>query len=295
MSARQRAFLDAHASAFEGSPAACALGTHDDRLRVAFLAARQPCVAVENPRQVPAYRYPTDYGPRSPTFSRAALVDAGNGHVALLISGTASIVGHVTMHPGDVAAQVRETLLNLQALVEASAVHTDARFSLSGLQLTVYVRHAADAGTVHTALLAALGADTPAAQTLVLLQADICKGPTCWWRSMPTPWLREDGGHDPSSVDGDSGRPDIVRCGHKPTHTLRCPCRCGSWGSAPACWRCRITGVRTRPTSGPCRSAYAVYRGEWFKADRDGARAVLFDADAVELDPQCHGQRPDQQ
>lgn len=29
---------------------------------------------------------------------------------------------------------------------------------------------------------------------------------------------------------------------------------------------------------------YAVYRGDWFKADREGARAVLFDTDAVELD-----------
>lgn len=172
---RQRAFLDAHASAFEGSPAACALGTHDGHLRIAFLAARQPCLAVENPRQVSAYRYPAAYGPRSPTFSRAALVDAGAGRVALLVSGTASIVGHATVHPGDVAAQVRETGLNLQALVDASARHTDAAFRLSELHLTVYVRHAADAGTVHAALQDTLGANTPAMRTLVMLQADICR------------------------------------------------------------------------------------------------------------------------
>ncbi|MDH5539411.1 MAG: MipA/OmpV family protein, partial [Rhizobacter sp.] len=29
---------------------------------------------------------------------------------------------------------------------------------------------------------------------------------------------------------------------------------------------------------------YVVYRGEWLKADRDGARAVLLDTAAVELD-----------
>ena len=52
-----------------------------------------------------------------PTFSRAALADLGAGEVALFVSGTASIVGHETQHPGDVRAQTLETLNNLRAVL----------------------------------------------------------------------------------------------------------------------------------------------------------------------------------
>lgn len=68
---RQRAFIDAGRSAFEGSPAACALGTKMGPLSVFFLAGPKAPLSIENPRQVSAYRYPDQYGPRSP-FSRAA-------------------------------------------------------------------------------------------------------------------------------------------------------------------------------------------------------------------------------
>ncbi|HEX4508995.1 MAG TPA: hypothetical protein VH328_02905 [Burkholderiaceae bacterium] len=99
---RQAAFLAAGLAAFEGAPAACAIGVASGPLRVRFLAGRQAPIAIENPRQVSAYHYPPAYGPRPPTFSRAALVQAGDpagaatgeGNVALLVSGTASIVGH---------------------------------------------------------------------------------------------------------------------------------------------------------------------------------------------------------
>ena len=86
---RQQAFLEAGQAAFEGAPAACALGVHEGALCIRFLAGQMPPVPVENPRQVAAYHYPSDYGPRSPTFSRAALAPLGDGQVALFISGTA--------------------------------------------------------------------------------------------------------------------------------------------------------------------------------------------------------------
>ena len=70
---RQQAFIEAERSAFEGSPAACALGTRSGPLRVYFLAGRRAPVPIENPRQVSAYHYPLAYGPRSPSFSRAAI------------------------------------------------------------------------------------------------------------------------------------------------------------------------------------------------------------------------------
>jgi chorismate lyase/3-hydroxybenzoate synthase len=59
----------------------------------------------------------------------------------LLVSGTASIVGHVSQHEGDAQAQLAETLHNLAALT----VHAgDRRDSARGRDLLkVYVRHAA--------------------------------------------------------------------------------------------------------------------------------------------------------
>ncbi|MBA3588713.1 Rid family hydrolase [Methylibium sp.] len=173
--ARQQAFLDAGQRAFEGAPAACALGTREGPFCVRFLAGRRAPLALENPRQVPAYRYPGAYGPRSPSFSRAALVDAGAGRSALLISGTASIVGHASRHLGDVEAQVRETLANLQAVLDAAHARGSARFALPALDCTVYVRRAGDAPRVRAVIEAVLGIDSRAARSAVCLEADICR------------------------------------------------------------------------------------------------------------------------
>lgn len=172
---RQQAFLAAGQAAFEGSPAACALGTHAGPVHVRVLASRHPARPIENPRQVSAYHYPTAYGPRSPSFSRAALADAGAGQLMLLISGTASIVGHVSMHVGDLGAQVRETLTNLQAVIDEAHRHASARFELRDMVLTVYVRHREHAEAVFAQLAHELGADASALANLVLVHADICR------------------------------------------------------------------------------------------------------------------------
>ena len=172
---RQQAFLEAQRTAFEGAPAACALGTSAGPLSIRFLAGRKAPTAVENPRQVSAYRYPATYGPRAPTFSRAALADMGNDHLALLISGTASIVGHDTVHLGDVLAQIGETLRNLQAVITAADARCSARFDIRQLDCVVYVRHPADASRVRDALGQALGADSHTVRKAIFLQADICR------------------------------------------------------------------------------------------------------------------------
>ena len=172
---RQQAFLACGQPAFEGAPAACAIGTRGGPFSLSFLAGRTRPLAVENPRQVSAYRYPQVYGPRSPSFSRAALVDAGGGSTALLISGTASIVGHESRHGGDVRAQTRETLANLQALIDAAHGHTPARYALRELACVVYVRHAGDWPAIRAELNAALGAEAPALRGAVALEADICR------------------------------------------------------------------------------------------------------------------------
>jgi chorismate lyase / 3-hydroxybenzoate synthase len=172
---RQQAFLAAGQAAFEGAPAACALGTQGGPLRVRFLAAKQAATAVENPRQTSAYHYPRDYGPSSPTFSRAALADAGGGRVALLISGTSSIVGHASVHVGDVVAQTRETLTNLRAVIDSAHQRCSARFDLSTAACTLYVRHPGDAQVIRREFEATVGAGSPAARSAVVLQADICR------------------------------------------------------------------------------------------------------------------------
>lgn len=172
---RQQAFMAADRAAFEGAPAACALGIQQGALSIRFLAGRTAPLPVENPRQVSAYRYPETYGPRAPTFSRAALADLGGGDIALFISGTASIVGHETVHAGDVRAQTHETLRNLAAVLTAAGASCSAPFGLSSLDAVVYVRHASDVAVVREVIDAVLGASSHFTARAVYLEADICR------------------------------------------------------------------------------------------------------------------------
>ena len=172
---RQQAFLQAGHSAFEGAPAACALGPSEGPLIVGFLAGRAPPLPIENPRQTSAYRYPPTYGPRAPTFSRAALADAGGGQLLLFISGTASIVGHQSLHPGDVRAQVRESVHNLRSVIEVANASSSARFALEQMDCVVYVRHAGDLPAIRQELEHALGVDATALANALYVRADICR------------------------------------------------------------------------------------------------------------------------
>ncbi len=97
-------------------PAASAVGSKHGDLLIAFLAGRGECRAIENPLQLSAYRYPAEYGPRSPSFSRAVRVSA-SGQDAFFISGTASIRDHRTVGQGDPLTQCRITLENLATLL----------------------------------------------------------------------------------------------------------------------------------------------------------------------------------
>ncbi|OYY94153.1 MAG: hypothetical protein B7Y41_07430 [Hydrogenophilales bacterium 28-61-23] len=168
---RQDAFISRGRSVIGNVPAACALGSAAGGLHIAFLASREVAIGIENPRQVSAYNYPSQYGPRSPSFSRAGLVNLA-GHDVLFISGTASIVGHQTMHPGDVAAQTRECLQNIAFVVEeANRMSTTADFRLNDLAYTIYVRHTEDMDTVRREIERFIGAPTPT----LYMQADVCR------------------------------------------------------------------------------------------------------------------------
>ena len=155
-------------------PAATAIGRCDDQrtLQVYWLAACEAGTPVENPRQVSAYRYPREYGRQSPSFARAMLPPA-DGHMPLLLSGTASVVGHATQHVGELLAQIEETFTNFDALLGAArqrAPWLPAQFG-PGTRLKVYVRDRDDLPLVAAALEPRFGDRVPR----VLLHAAICR------------------------------------------------------------------------------------------------------------------------
>src|SRR5690606_25155362 len=144
-----------------------ALGTRDGLFSVAFIAGRTAPTRIENPRQLSAYAYPTQYGPRSPAFSRAVTVTAAQ-HRMLFVSGTASIVGHETVHHGDVIAQTREAVANVSALLEQVNTSTLPPIHLGDLAYRVYIRDAHDCLSVRQTLETSI--DAPARALYV--QAD---------------------------------------------------------------------------------------------------------------------------
>jgi chorismate lyase/3-hydroxybenzoate synthase len=153
-------------------PAASLLGDRNEAILLYALVSTRPGTQVENPRQVSAFRYPPQYGRASPSFSRALAMQWPDGRRQLYISGTASVVGHATLHH-TVLAQTRETLVNLEALIAADAAHnsSNARGLATIDPLKVYLRHSADYSIVRKELDTRLPPDHP----ILYLQADVCR------------------------------------------------------------------------------------------------------------------------
>ena len=179
---RYRRFCVGRARAVDGMfndppPAATAIGTvraagAPARVQLIALCANTPATALENPRQTPAWRYPREYGPVSPGFSRGALLDTDTATPRLLASGTASIVGHISQHAGDTAAQLRESLGNLAALLDEGQQRSGRRFELSGCEsLRVYLRQPRDLA-VAQAVIAGSGLS---AKRVLYLRGDVCR------------------------------------------------------------------------------------------------------------------------
>jgi len=170
---RHRAF-SADARFEKRLPAACALGCDGDDLIVFALTTRHLVTQVENPRQISAYHYPKQYGPRSPSFARAVTVEWPRHPAQLFISGTASIVGHESRHIGNLQAQVDETLCNLEAVIEQArrqcpplAIHALTQLDT----LRAYIRHPEDVPVVRQQL-AVRGIDSGKVD---LVRADVCR------------------------------------------------------------------------------------------------------------------------
>jgi len=158
-------------------PAASALGMDDlgsdcGGFVLSCLAGRKPGAQIENPRQVSASLYPPRYGLRSPMFARAALVPNGTG-AQLLVSGTASIVGHESLHVGDPERQLEETARNFEALVDAAMRADVGRPRPSSVRLEslkVYLRNSADYANLLPRVRRLFHVDEP-----LVLRADICR------------------------------------------------------------------------------------------------------------------------
>jgi len=156
----------------EHLPAATAIGTHDDHILVYFLAAREDGIQIENPRQVSAFDYPSQYAPKSPAFSRAMVKQWGE-QKHLYISGTASILGHETRHVNMLLEQLDECLNNIDVLITEADKQADIDIhnvsDLTGIKL--YLRDQDDLETVTTHLRKRIGDKVH----VMVLQADICR------------------------------------------------------------------------------------------------------------------------
>ena len=158
---------------FPGSlPAGTAVGTRSGPLQLYVLAGTHPAAHLGNPRQVHAYEYPDQYGPCSPSFARATFLQS-DLHAQLLISGTASVVGHESRHPGRPDTQTRETVDNLRTLIAHADELSDSPRGPqpSHGRFKVYVREPGHLEAIRQAL------DIPlfASSQIVYLQGDLCR------------------------------------------------------------------------------------------------------------------------
>jgi chorismate lyase/3-hydroxybenzoate synthase len=173
---RFRAFCDwfGGADQFAGRIAtASGVGHRGADLVIHCLAARERGKPVENPRQIPAFRYSKKYGPLPPCFARAMIVPGltGSGRT-LLVGGTASICGERTVHRNLLAQQMRETLANLASLiVAADPTLAEADALAAFTHVRVYYPRGKDARSIDKATRNAF----VGAEHVELLPADLCR------------------------------------------------------------------------------------------------------------------------
>jgi len=141
---RQRAFEEYDPNFQLMLSASSALGINSNRFSSIFLASKVEGVHVENPRQISAFNYPKQYGPKSPSFARATVKMIG-GTRYVFVSGTASIVGHESLHVGNLREQIKEILLNIKILLEEiRKKEIPDGYDVNALIRKVYVRNADD-------------------------------------------------------------------------------------------------------------------------------------------------------
>jgi chorismate lyase/3-hydroxybenzoate synthase len=151
-------------------PAATAIGTRGEGLTIYFLAARDAGTQVENPRQISAFHYPRAYGPRSPSFSRATLKAWSDG-AQLFVSGTASVVGHESLHRGDHLLQLDETFRNFRSLLKQAEAMNASGKPLRAEMLKLYTRDGSQLPEMLSRIRRTFDAEVP----MLCLEGDICR------------------------------------------------------------------------------------------------------------------------
>jgi chorismate lyase/3-hydroxybenzoate synthase len=163
-----------------GVPTASAVGIRGDELVLHCLAANEPGLPVENPRQIPSYRYSRRFGPLPPCFARATLLGATTPEPLLLVGGTASITGEESRHTGELEEQCNETVRNLASLVASAAgaatsekVEDEGSASLLAAfqDLRIYYTRPADRDPVATYVRARF----PSLRRVEMMQASLCR------------------------------------------------------------------------------------------------------------------------
>lgn len=170
---RHQAFADRFGDqAPQRMPAASAVGVQDDQLVIAFVAGTAVPVFLENPEQMPAYRYPDSYGPQPPSFARAAIHEDVRGrHV--YISGTASIKGHRTVAPDDLEQQFHVTLDNLRLVAQRIGLADWKTVSRQpDYRVKIYLRHAEHWPELESICGRHLGVDE---RNSIVLNAEVCR------------------------------------------------------------------------------------------------------------------------
>ncbi|MFP4166558.1 MAG: hypothetical protein ACLFUF_05250 [Opitutales bacterium] len=157
-------------------PAASAVGGATDQpATVFFLAAKTATPAHhENPRQVPAYRYPGEYGPEAPGFARCTTVRlAGDAGAPVFAAGTSAVVGHESVGAGDFDAQVQAAWENLSVL--SGALGFDGVFHSDTPARRIFIAYLRRVNDLHAARSFLESKLDPDTDRLVCLQADICR------------------------------------------------------------------------------------------------------------------------
>jgi|GEM_PF-1048685 len=183
---RSLGFEDFYGENFEVKlPAASAVGINDDKLVIYFIAGkkggnqRETYEHIENYEQIPAFKYPQQYGPRSPSFARGTLI-AQDGQQIGYVSGTASIKGHKSVTLEDVAQQLHTTIDNMSIVCERMGLVE--RMSYCGpmpdpakyeRHFKVYIRHEADAQYIQEEFPKILFATED--DRIIYLRSDICR------------------------------------------------------------------------------------------------------------------------
>lgn len=161
-------------------PAASAVGINDRKLVLYFIAGKADAAHIENPEQVSAFKYPQQYGPRSPSFARGTVIELAGKRVGYL-SGTASIKSHKSVTLSDVAEQMYTTLDNMSLVfMNMGLVHE--RMSFGSLMpdsakydrfFKVYIRNEADAAIVRELFPQSILATEE--DHIIYLRSDICR------------------------------------------------------------------------------------------------------------------------